>query len=60
MGKEFIVCSLTTYLKNVSICLYIGAIASPAGWVGLHGMYAAIIAVDTMTNTVTNIVDKIG
>jgi hypothetical protein len=41
--------------KNV-VCLYIGFVAGRAGQVGLRGMYAAVVTVDTVTNTVTNIV----
>jgi hypothetical protein len=36
-----------------------GAVAGTAGQVGLRGTYAAVVAVDMVTNTVTNIVDKI-
>jgi hypothetical protein len=39
---------------------YIGAVAGRAGQVGLRGTYAAVVAVDTVTNTVTNIVEEIG
>jgi hypothetical protein len=44
------------------MCLsfYIGAVAGPAGKVGFCGTYAAVVAVDTVTSTVTNVVDKIG
>jgi hypothetical protein len=49
------------YIKNVSVCLsIIGAVAGRAGQVGLCGTYAAVVAVDIVTNTVTNIVEKIG
>jgi hypothetical protein len=36
--------------------LDIGAVASGTGQVGLHGTYAAVVAVDTVTNIVTNAV----
>jgi hypothetical protein len=60
MGKELIVCMTICVPKEfVCLSLYIGAVAGRVGQVGLCGTYAAVVAVDTVTNTVTNIVDKI-
>jgi hypothetical protein len=36
---------------SVSLSLYIGAFAGLAGYVGLCGTYAAVLAVDTVTAT---------
>jgi hypothetical protein len=47
------------HAECVCLSLYIWAVAGTAGQVGLLGTYAAVVAVDTVTNTVTNIVDKI-
>jgi hypothetical protein len=43
----------------VCLSLYIGAVAGRAGQVCLRGTYAAVVAVDTVTNIVTNMVGKI-
>jgi hypothetical protein len=43
-------------LCPAEIHLYIGAITRGAGHVGLCGTYAAVVAVDTVTNIMTNIV----
>ena len=53
MGKELIVCSLCLPTERMlSVSIYIGAVAGRAGQVSLRGTYAAVVAVDIVTNIV--------
>jgi hypothetical protein len=58
--KNCLCISNSVHKECVCLSLYIEAVAGRAGQFGLCGTYAAVVAVDIVTNTVTNIVEKIG